>query len=502
MSTGTRDVPRRLVPRWRSKRDSASSGELTTNPRAPKNVELLGNAFLEEKLALWNAQKDRDSAIELASAAILLDQRALASAAGEYVERQNDATPAERNLARAVLSRPDVVDPRGLVETIDPQLEWHASIHAIRSLIKTCPRNPFLWSELSRAHTSVGNIHRAKDAMTVAAQLAPHNRYIVRAATRLFIHFGKPDIAHAILLRYEGLRHDPWVLSAEIAASGVLERTSKYIAVAKDLVKTARHSPFQLSELNGSLASVEFLAGDGRASRRHFQSSLIQPTDNAVAQAVWASNHGQPLQIPPQALEVPNAFEANTLKYQALQRWDAALENCNDWLIDEPYSRRAAELGSYIAVVAQGDYAQSEAFSRRGLLANPDSLMLRNNLAVALALQDKLEDAQAEFSVLMRHGLGDAVTFNATRGLLLYRQGDFLAGREAYLHAMELARDSKDGRSWALAGTHILLEESRTDPKAAAALLPTIEKLVSQAKDPQVTLMFDRVRHGMMKNEV
>ena len=99
----------------------------------------------------------------------------------------------------------------------------------MRGELAEYPRNPLLWSDLSRLYTSVNSKDKATRSMQVALSLARNDRFVLRGASRLFLHQGEKEKAHKLLESAETLKADPWILAAEIATASAYNKTSKYI---------------------------------------------------------------------------------------------------------------------------------------------------------------------------------------------------------------------------------------------------------------------------------
>ncbi|MCH7880341.1 MAG: hypothetical protein IIB69_01960 [Proteobacteria bacterium] len=78
-------------------------------------------------------------------------------------------------------------------------------------------------------------------------------------------------------------------------------------------------------------------------------------------------------------------------------KWDQASDECLKWLFDEPFSSRPARIGSYIGISLTNDHNYAEMCVRAGLQADSNDSILRNNLAVILAYQEKNLEAIEEF---------------------------------------------------------------------------------------------------------
>jgi cytochrome c-type biogenesis protein CcmH/NrfG len=68
--------------------------------------------------------------------------------------------------------------------------EIDVRIAKLRKWVSEYPNSAIAWMDLARVFTIKGQGQKAKRAATIALQLAPHDRYIVRCAVRLFLHTG------------------------------------------------------------------------------------------------------------------------------------------------------------------------------------------------------------------------------------------------------------------------------------------------------------------------
>jgi hypothetical protein len=234
-------------------------------------------------------------------------------------------------------------------------------------------------------------------------------------------------------------------------------------------------------------------AGDTKQARRLFRDSLIDPTDNSLAQAGWASTKMSGVEVTPELLNKPRSFEARALQNFKDARWKPAIRHCQTWLLDEPFSSRPAALGSYLAAVAEQDYRLSEEFARRGLRANPGDPLLMNNLAVALANQGHIEEAASELCAIQDPPEELTTTLIATHGLLEFRRGNAVRGRELYLQAIEDARRQGHRRTVALAALHLAREEVLVGTPTAAETIRIAMKACEELDHADVLHLLARI---------
>ena len=313
-------------------------------------------------------------------------------------------------------------------------------------------------------------------AMERALALVRENRFVLRSAARLFVHVDEPDRAHQLVVHADSTRGDPWLLAAEIAVATVAGRRPLFVRQGRQVLGGQDYPALHTTELASAIATVEMTAGDVKTARRPFKDSLVDPTDNSLAQAGWAATKMAGVEVAPELMRKPRSFEARALRESREGQWRSAIRQCEDWLLDEPFSSRPAVLGSYLASVAEQDYRLSGQLAERGLRANLGDPLLLNNLAVALANEGRVDEAIKIFNEIGSIADETRPTFLATEGLLNFRSGRVDSGRRLYLDAIAQARRKGDRRTEALATLHLAREELLAGTEKA------VESLAAAAK--------------------
>lgn len=365
------------------------------------------------------------------------------------------------------------------------------SISKLKATLRENPEVPFAWSELSRNYLVVGEPSKAMKAMQCAIKLAKNNRYIQRAATRLFVHLRESDRALNLLRSSPMVIKDPWLLSAEIATTSKINKTSPYVSKARELLESTKFDDYQKSELASALGTLELEHGVTKKAKELFKRSLFSPTENSLAQAQWASNNDSKIIIPQEAWTSALSHEALTLAARHDGRWEDTLKECACWLSDEPYSIQAAILGSYIGFWP-GTHSRAEQFATAGLLSennNCDStnIMLLNNRAVARAYQGNLNDAYSDFeSAIVLSDGKDSTHLLATLGLIAYRSGIPDLGADCYLKSIAWFNEIKDKPSAALAMMFFLREYTKVDKDVIPLALDMSKKIYNSPLSQQL----------------
>jgi Flp pilus assembly protein TadD len=405
--------------------------------------------MLNEALIDWEMQPTLSVAADLVSVATSTGYSDLAKKAAQLILERSDAPPAIRSLAAICLGKEQYpnssssLDPLGSISEFSSG-NFHCQIHRIKQQLFVYPHNPIVWTNLALFYTSLGQSRPGLRAIRVAMALAPADRFVLRSASRFFLHQGEGELAHEILVRAQTVRHDPWILAAEIATSSAIRKTSTLVKTAQKMIDSGSFSPVHTSELASALGTLDAFSGNLKRSRRLIRSSLEDASENAIAQAAWLSRAiiGVHVLEPGKTL----SFEANAWDASQSARFREAVYQARRWQFDQPFSSRPAVLGSYTASTALEQHQEAVRFAQQGLLTNPDEFLLRNNLAFSLAHIDKVAEAKQIIAKVDEHSLNgrQRIIFTATRGLIAFRAGQPELGRTFYDLAVQLAVDAKE----------------------------------------------------------
>jgi tetratricopeptide (TPR) repeat protein len=429
---------RRIVPRWRSFQDAIAVGELAPSiPCLSKGVP--GEEFIRQKERDWLENRELGFATDLVCAAHVLGTTSVAKEAAEFVlERADKASSLSVDLARQLLGFQEIV----WASASEPQNYRTGVYQRIRQLKKRRidePRNAFVWADLARLYVLLGLSDPAEKSIRTALALAPFDRFIVRVATRFFLHSSDPDRALRLLRRNERTKLDPWLMAAELAVSSVVEKVPKFGALAKQFLASKDVPSFHCSELASALGSIEMWSGNDRKACKLFVQSLVMPTENALAQGVWASKTLGLAPIDEKHFKLTNAFEAHTLSTFMHENWEHSFEFCKQWANDEAFSARPYVFGSSLASSLVDRYEEAETLAAEGLLTNPGHFGLLNNIAFAQIEQGKVPEAANTLVGINPETCSTQtarVCLMATQGLICYRSGQPSVGAELYRKAI------------------------------------------------------------------
>ncbi len=455
------DKDRRVIPRWRTLDKTIVLGELNS-VAPPLAYQMVTADSLKSRIMDWLEHQTVGHAADLVGASLTLGaETEVAKAAKFLLQDDRNASPWARELAEHAL-KTTYIDKANPISAVTGDELSQNSIATLRKLLRNEPRDPITWVELSRAYTILGHGKQAERAMTVALQLAFDNRFVLRAASRLWVHRKDPEKAHDIIAKSERTPFDPWLLAAEIAIGSIDGRKPRFVKAARRMLHESHFSRVHISELASAIATLEFNHGNVKRSRQLFDLSLENPTENSIAQAAWASRQNTSICIDEGHLDRPNTFEARAWSFYNRSQWNRVIEECRLWQSDQPFSSRPSVLGSYVAAVALEDYDTSTSFAEPGLKANPANVTLLNNMAFALINRSGKGDIDKAKRALSRvdHlpvSKQERVAIKATRGLLAFQTGDVAEGHRMYSDARSDARRLQDNKLHALASAfHVI----------------------------------------------
>lgn len=497
---------RKIIPRWRTSKQTLFNGELHPLKLANKNIEE-GEDFFIAKVVDWEKNKSLLFATDLISSALVLNRYEEAKEAAKFILSANSgASSSAKDLATKLLNPEKTVLSKAVENfEIEPQQQINIKIHNMRLRLRDEPRNSILWVDLAREYTSIGLLEKAKHIINIATVLSPSNRFVLRSAARLYIHCNEIDQAHNLLIKSETIKQDPWLIAAEIAISSILDRNSRLVKFANGILKNDSVLPSQITELASAVASLELVSGNIRESRKLFRQALKHPTENTIAQAQWASRYINGLEFRVHYAQIANSFEAKAFTSYFEGNFQETVRQCWNWLYDQPFSSRPASLGSYVATIGLEDYEEGRRIIQASLQANPYEPLLLNNLAVILVNLNEIEEAEKVFSKINSTNLKPIaeVTFLATKGLIRYRQGLSEEGRYFYTKAIEkveeLKKSSKSNEDLysnikALASLFFAQEEILTSSSKNNVVIEQLLESNKNLLDPCIVMLQERVR--------
>jgi len=491
MAVFNEDKDRKVIPRWRRFSATLARGELT--PLTSRVFKPTPDLNLQARVKDWQEHGSLSFAADLLSCAITLGLENEAREAAEYVMKTCPSCPeATKRLAQRVLglSRGTEIAPVSL-DMLD-RAQTGKRIHEIRQKTHGDPRNVFLWVDMARCYTMLGMKAQAVRCLDVALRLLPNNRFILRSASRLYIHLHEYDLACKVLRASDLVTSDPWVLAAHIAAESIVHKSSRHLKKGLQWLNSERFRPVHLSELASAIATLEIESG-GRWARRFLRLSLQEPTENAIAQASWIVRKvgSHILEEPVLSADRPSS-EARAWTYSKEGKWEDSLKHACEWLVDQPFSNRPAVFASYIAALLE-NYTVSANLAQIGRLANPNSFALLNNYAFAQAQAGHLSAAIEAYNKINEHTLSleQRMVWRATGGLLKFRSGDASAGRSLYLVALG---EPAEPKRRAMAMINHAIEESLVQTPEAESFRKEAIAFSENLPDPDIKMLVNRLR--------
>lgn len=491
MPVYSEDLKRHVIPRWRPLHESLRRLELSPLVLAKRDKRPPDEDFAE-RLEEWRRHRTFHFAADVVAAALSVGREDEAKEAARYIllNPRPDRKAAE-SIAQRVLGLLAAEVPNQAVRTTRT-----ATVHRLRTRLQRQPRNALLWIDLAFHHTVLGLRFKAERAVLTALQLAPDNRFVLRAASRFYLHIGHDTTGHDVLRLSPAVSHDPWVLASELAAAAAANRTSRFTGTAKRMLSAGDFSPHELSELASALGSLELESGHTRPARRLFQASLNDASENAIAQAAWVVRRGKVTLDATRTHPSVPSHEALAWQRYYLSDWRQAEAEGEEWHDDQPFSSRPAIFRTYLLATVMGKYGASLQVAKQGLMANPENFTLLNNAAFAAARSRRTDEAARIFRRIRPCVLGtrDTIVWLATNGLLEFRGGNANRGRDLYREAIEKARILGSNRLLALARLNFAFEAYEAGcPDAEQVRLEALQA-TQELQDPDIVPLRQRLQ--------
>lgn len=470
------------IPKWKALSQTPSS-ELVSSLSLKPSEEIALNR-IDRARALyerWRATPSLDNAFELLDCSNFLEDVALLYGPASQILSSQEVTKTSRMIAGRVLHRASITpEPAGEPNDLE---SIRQTIRNNRRRLIDETRNSMLYAEQARLYTMIGENRCAERAFNTALGLSPDNRHILRSYCRFMDHLGGPNWALKRLHKSHGINEDPWLQAAEIALSEVAGKPSRTARAAASNIDSGRVKLGHASELASALATLERSVGNKKKFNKRFGQSLVKPSDNALAQAMWfVRKSSSEIELEDinsfwlQALRTSN--EALTYSFLQGKQWDKATQSFLNWQQEESFSTHIAIQGSYHVISFANDYETAITMCKRGLEANWQSHILLNNCCVAQRRAGLLADADVSLRALKKtypSWSADAV-YLATDAMMLFALGKFEEGRRRYVDALEQTSASPEAGVRLRVKMHWIYEEAL----AARITKGEVEELVSR----------------------
>jgi tetratricopeptide (TPR) repeat protein len=433
----------------------------------------------------WRTDPSLITAAELIESAIVhAREHEAINAARLLARKESGATFLVRKHAGLVLKR------TGHEQDVPSDLAvgQQDAVGSWRARTRLHPRDALAWVELALAQVSFGHTDHAFKSMTVALQLAPENRHVLRSAARLFVHTHDPDKAHDLIRRNAATPYDPWLIAAEIALASSAERKPRFFKRGIELLEDGGRLPRQITELAGALGTTFLVDGNRKRGKRMFQRSLADPTGNSLAQAEWATrSYGEILVDEAQLQSSSDANEAMARYLHRTGQFEQALIFVCKWIEEETFSMHPYWSGAAAANILE-DYHQAEQLTRRGLEHDPESIPLLYSRVFCIACLDRLDEAERLLGTVPATGENDVNTLikEANRGLIAFRRGELSKGEAYYRTAIQGFRQQQKTEMEHLARAYLAREAALAGSGNAQNLLAEVESIKVEPVRPEV----------------
>jgi tetratricopeptide (TPR) repeat protein len=256
---------RDVIPRWRSVRRTIEVGEFQTLAVALPLSDR-HKVELAEFESLWTTERTQVAASEFVGSSLIAGEPERAVEAAQMLEREGENAFLRRLGERAV--QPSVtigfanVAEEGLAFRKSDLLYRRVALQKAR--VDADPRNAIAWADLARWYTALGRLSQAEKALRVARSLAPTSRYLLRSASRFYVHIGEPESAYALLRASPRTFEDPWLMAAYLAVASTGQLTVSSLRPARRILEEGNFRPIEMAELESEVATLEMRSGRDR----------------------------------------------------------------------------------------------------------------------------------------------------------------------------------------------------------------------------------------------
>lgn len=496
------DLRRNMLPLWRSYNDTAQAKELDFTGRVALPVRFDRYGTFREA---WRTKHTIITAADLINAAIVSgnQQKLDVLAAAEYLlQHSEECSPLAVEVAQSIveLDKPSIIDRvtkepsfEDLAETLIRGLqtqvnEIKAKIGLLRKQVHEHCNNPIAYCELARCYASLGMDDKAKQYMNYAVYLAPHSRYVSRSAARFYVHIGELERAKKILINNGRVSSDPWVMASEIAVESVMDCSSRYLKIGRQLILSGKVSSFSGSELCFAICNEDKKHGTKKDARNMFERGIIDPNDNSLAQAEFFAKEDLNINLDLNSYNrIAHKNEADTRKSLSLGNYEDAFISSLKWMQDYRFEHRPIEFAFGISCDYLKKYDYAIKVVKSFIKSNPKDPAAVNNLVYALGLSDRVEEAEQELLKIdvkqfKTENTNNSICLVATCGLVEYRKGNIEVGRNLYNTAISVANKQKDKNLAAKARLNMIREEVRAVDEYDEKLLSEMETLSTGSK--------------------
>jgi tetratricopeptide (TPR) repeat protein len=461
-----------------------------------KNRHRERTRFLKDQIAEFEHEKTVWHAGDLLGSALVEgDNEVIQSSAIFISDNADKAPPLALKIAREIIG----IASKDIV-TLD-DIDWKGQVRASKAATRQFPDNAIAWIDAALGYTVLGQKRLAERAVHIAILLEPQNRFVLRSAVRFYIHSEDLDRASKLVTSNEATLRDPWLMSAELALASAMKKYSNFFSAARRLAEDQSFRDYDRSELSIAIASLEVEAsGSRKRIKKFFKQGLVDPTENAVAQAEWLAGKAAGLEpVQASAFQTPGTFEALANEKLASGKWDEAFANSYLWFQDQPFSARPAIFATFIGSTLIDEPDKVIKIGELARISNPDEATLLNNLAFTYANQNNVSKANNALQQALRHArtAEERVTVKATSGLIAFRQNDPILGEKLYLESIEMAqRDRELSRLENICKVYLAREKMHSFPEKRVESIGIMEESLRKTSSPVTQAIIRRVIAG------
>ena len=385
--------------------------------------------------------------------------------------------------------------------------QYHDAIRVLRAALRDIPDAPDALCNLGYAYAAAGSIRKAVRATRVAVALAPTDRTAGLNLAGLLLSEGNPLEAVTVIERLASFHPDDILLMRALAmalhaaddAAGALRRLRRFRST-----KTVRDAPpVQQEELNLDI----FLLSEPRPTAPEvleYASAALNRCDHRSEQIirVLAAATRTTKDLPVLESAYRNARKHNSrtdllaveYRFAYLRfEFDRCLETAIEWTRKEPFSAEAHIAATYMLALHAGDCEESVRVGQTGLRRGIRSEALRNNVAFALALGSKPDQAE---SVLPDPSENERAL--ATAGLIEMMRGNISRGVKMYEACAQQIRSDGDHSLAVLASLHQVLAEVTAGQKITEDRLAVAPSHLKDA-DPDFAVVLNAISRAQTK---
>lgn len=430
-----------VIPRWRS---LSTTPSVETIPTANfTDLQPVTVDQFRDFIKIWRASGKPEDIVDILDAGIATGQRKIVVEAATLILRNSD------EYARTIVNRansifygkPSVV--LSVPRNTDVAGDSIQKISRLKKVLSESPRNSLAHVEIARLYTRLGQVEKANRHLRAALQINGNDRFTLRALTRFLTLVHEPGEALRLLRAAPATRSDPWLQSAELAAGMLVGSGLRRFAANGRLIEGRKSIPIEFSELATGWATQLEISGASR--KKVFATllpSLAQPTENALAQGVWLTDHlGEDFSTRFSAVSIPiDAHEARALALTEQEEFNDACREAELWVVDQPFQLRSFIFLCHLRFAHLGDFEGAITAATEGLIIHGDDWSLLNYATISYAAAGNTEKANSflkRFSKVANSDRKNAF-FRAAEGMVLFSAGKYFEAADKYVETLRM----------------------------------------------------------------